>query len=423
MPTERKTKKGKWGYRFTQAGICYKKYAWETRAEAREAEIQFRADLKKNPPLPATALVNVVRDYLIDSADPGRGRSMWRIEALRLSIRKHILSHFGEAKLVDEITEREIEELILKLKRQGLKPKSVWHVLTDLRATLFYAIKRGFLRDNPAKDFRKKWGSLIGSTKSVKPPMDMAEIDRASEAIKHPVDRAWFDVTRFTGMRKDEANRLQWDDIDFDRSMIHYPGTKTEDSDAWLPLAPVAIRTLKELRKQSDLSCPWVFPGRSYKGKGQKVYSRRRLFEAIERVTGIHLKAKDLRDYFASEVASKVNDPAVVMKLLRHTNMTTTTRYLRTVENRMRDAVKDLGGDSRYDNGYDSGATSGGNFECLKVSTTANAGVDEEALELAKILIEQGFYDRHENELKNVPVAQRHGDRQEPKRLVPQSFT
>jgi Phage integrase family len=62
---------------------------------------------------------------------------------------------------------------------------------------------------------------------------------------------------------------------------------------------------------------------------------------------GVKIKPKDLRDYFASEVASQVNDPSVVMKLLRHTNLTTTTKYLRVVEERMHEAVKNLGANSR----------------------------------------------------------------------------
>jgi hypothetical protein len=88
---------------------------------------------------------------------------------------------------------------------------------------------------------------------------------------------------------------------------------------------------------------------------GKKIYSRRKLFEKITRLTslnifmeknpgaqvslkvwkklkaegypgGVRLKPKDLRDYFASEVASQVNDPSVVMKLLRHTNLTTNNK-------------------------------------------------------------------------------------------------
>jgi integrase len=389
MAVERKRKKGgKWGYRFSQAGTCYKRFAWATRAEAKEAEIQFRANLKNNPPLPPTALVNVASAYLIESAE--KGRSSWRIDGLRSSIKKHVLGHFGEARLITDITPQDVERLLLKLKREGKKPKTVWHVMANLSSMLNYAISKKLLRDNPVRDADL---SVIGSTKSVKPPMDMEQIAKAAGSIKNPVDRAWFDVTRFTGMRKDEANRLQWDDIDFERAMIHYPGTKTEDSNAWLPLAPVALRTLKELRKQSDPDkCPWVFPGRSYQRKGQKVYSRRYMFESLERATGIHLKPKDLRDYFASEVASRVTDPAVVMKLLRHTNMTTTTKYLRTVENRMRDAIENLG------------ASDGGNFESKKVAKTAQNGIDEKVLALAKLLIGQGFYGQNDNGENNAPA-------------------
>src|SRR5262249_49327753 len=58
---------------------------------------------------------------------------------------------------------------------------------------------------------------------------------------------------------------------------------------------------------------------------------------------GVKLRPKDMRDYFASEVAARVNDPNVVMRLLRHTNLNTTTRYLRTVKDRMQEAVNGLG--------------------------------------------------------------------------------
>src|SRR5262249_8805048 len=251
---------------------------------------------------------------------------------------------FGEAKPVDEITFDEVRALVIKLKRSGAKSKSISLWVANLRSTLNYAITKGLLRQNVINKLSSpSLKKIIGSTKAIKPPMDMAAIDKAAAVIKHPVDRAWYNVARFTGMRKDECNRLQWHDINFDLAMIHIPGTKTADSDAWLPLAPVALETLRALRKQSDPNCPWVFPGRSPRTKGKKVYSRRRLFELIQKKTGIHLRPKDLRDYFATEVASKVNDPTVIMKLLRHTNLKTTTGYLRTVEDRMRAAVENLG--------------------------------------------------------------------------------
>jgi hypothetical protein len=42
-------------------------------------------------------------------------------------------------------------------------------------------------------------------------------------------------------------------------------------------------------------------------------------------------------------VAENTNDPNVIMRLMRHTNLQTTTRYLRTVDERLQDAVAGFG--------------------------------------------------------------------------------
>ena len=140
-----------------------------------------------------------------------------------------------------------------------------------------------------------------------------------------------------------------------------------------------------------------MFPGQSAQTRGKEIYSRRKLFEKIERLTsscqacgesriakrrfchackriepvsrihhcskcrsakvhegigclvcgsskvkaGVKLRPKDLRDYFASTV--KTDDPRVLMSLMRHTNLTTTTKYLQAVRERMKDAVSGFG--------------------------------------------------------------------------------
>jgi integrase len=170
-------------------------------------------------------------------------------------------------------------------------------------------------------------------------------------------------------MRKDEANRLQWSDVNWDLARIRIPGTKTEESEVWLPLAPAALETLRALYESEDRhsDCEYVFPGRSARTKGKKIYARRRMFERIQRVTaveiymrqnpaasyeaaleackkekfkgGIHLKPKDLRDYFGTQIAGKVADATVIMRLMRHTSLDTTTKYMRTVDDRMAAAL------------------------------------------------------------------------------------
>jgi integrase len=404
MAVEYRKERGKWGYRFYLHGECFKRYAWDTKTEARQAEREARVELEKHPPLPPTALASIIAAYLLDSAE--NGRSMWRLDGLRYSYQKHILPHFGEAKPVADITADDVNKLIRGLKQKGLKGKTIWHVIVNLKSALNWATKKPhhFLRENPVSGADL---SLIGSTKSVKPSLDPRRVDRAAGFIENKHDRAWFDVTRFTGMRKDECNRLQWTDINWRLAEIHIPGTKTEESDNWLPLGDVVLNTLRELyeSKDRDPACPWVFPGRSYQTKGRKIYSRRRMFEHIKKRSalkrymqknpgvsakdalkavgnekyqgGIHLKPKDLRDYFGTEIAAKTDDPTVVMKLLRHTSLTTTTKYMRAVKNRMREAVNSLG------------AVSGGDSDRLQQHKTVQNDISRKMAELSKLLINQ----------------------------------
>ena len=57
---------------------------------------------------------------------------------------------------------------------------------------------------------------------------------------------------------------------------------------------------------------------------------------------GIHLAPMELRDFFCTKIAAKSDDVNVAMRLMRHTNLATTIKYMRTVETRMREAVEIL---------------------------------------------------------------------------------
>jgi hypothetical protein len=42
-------------------------------------------------------------------------------------------------------------------------------------------------------------------------------------------------------------------------------------------------------------------------------------------------------------MAGKTNDPSTLMRLMRHTSLNTTTKYMRPLHDSMRDALKNLG--------------------------------------------------------------------------------
>jgi integrase len=408
---EYRANRKRWGYRFCFQGHSYARYAWETREEAKAALIEFKKELGKKPEEPQslpTALIVAVNAYLADSA--ADGRSEWRLDGVRWNFNKVIIPFFGASTPIGLITAGRIKNLLRQRKRV-VKPKTVWHDITNLRAFFNWACSPrtagedeipALLAKNPVDAIDNPRGSLnrfIGNTKPTKAELNLANVERAASVLES-TDRAYFDFLRFTGLRKDEANRLRWDDISFDTGSFHCRGTKTDESDAWLPLAPLLIYSLKTHRAMN--SSDYVFPGRSAQTRGKKIYSRRKLFEKIERLTsscadcdadnigkrrlcrscghieqisrihrcskcksaevtegigcltcgssemraGVKLRPKDLRDYFASTVETK--DPRVLMALMRHTNLTTTTKYLQAVRERMKDAVNGFG----MTNGY-----------------------------------------------------------------------
>jgi integrase len=411
MSVESRDDRKKWGYRFYLRGQCFKKYAWDTKTEAKEAEREAQVEAKKSPTLQPTALVTAGGAYLIASAE--RGRSQWRVDGLNYTFKAHIIPYFGEATLITDITPKTVENFIAALRRKGLKNKTIKNVITDLRAMFNWALEPreeggpGLADKNPVT---KKVSKLIGSTRVVKKAINPRWFDIAAASIENKRDRAWFDVTRYLGMRKDESNRLQWSDIDWRAGKVRIPGTKTDEAEAWLPVAPAALNALRELYETENRNpiSLYVFPGRSAQTKGKKIYSRRRIFERIQKVTaikkylrqhpevtfkqaveackkegfkgGIHLAPKDLRDYFCTEIAANSDDSNVAMRLMRHTSLATTTKYMRTVEERLRNAVENLGGDS----GGDSMAANG-----RKTSDLANL---EDLNALAKVLTNHGFF-------------------------------
>jgi integrase len=393
---ERKGKGGSWGYRFYLHGRCYKKYASQWgKTEAAAAEREKRVDLKNNPPLPPTALASVAAAYLVDMAE--RGLSKWRINAVSHNLENHILPQLGSAAPVASITSEEINKLIKTVRQKGLIGSTTKQVVADARACLNWAKAQKLIRDNPVLGADKK---LIGSTKTVKAPLDLDVVERAAESIANQSDRAWFDVTRFTGMRKDETNRLQWSDINFELSMIHIPGSKTEGSDAWLPLAPMALKALQALPKTSA----WIFPGTRGKSKGRKVYSRLAMFRKIFNRTGIKLKPKDLRDYFATVVCGNT-DANTLMRLMRHTSLDTTTKYMRTLHDSMVSALTIFGG-----------ADARGGLDSETGSKTAQNDMEAELDLLHRLLLKYGKtirnVDSSEGDENAVDVFRRSADEQ-----------
>jgi integrase len=358
--TYRKSR-GKYGYDIVRGGQRYALFNWDTAEDAGKALRKLLVSLDERPRVPRNALVKVVNQYLLESKR--NGVSSWRLEGLRLTFDSVIVPYFGATRSFTSITDADVSRFILDQKERNivrrlrtkkgikevptdrkLKNATIWHYITDLRALYNWAIEKPAgerLADINPVDLADL--QPIRRRKFIKPPFDPQRIAKAATVLplRH---RVYYNFCRFTGSRKDEANRVEWDEHLFleDRENAWYlvPGTKTKESAEYLPLHPEHVDELREWRKV----CPskrFVFPGESARTKGKKIYSRARMLKTL-REKGYHVTVKDLRDYFINEVASKIDDPGVIMRLARHKSLVTTTKYLRTVKNRMQEAVRQL---------------------------------------------------------------------------------
>ena len=333
-------------------------FRWKTKEEAIKAWHKVEAGKEEMIPQKVTVypLGLVATDFIKDAKN---NKSQWRYKALHWNFDSIILPYFNGDTPITKIKYARIEKFIDYNIARGRKNVTIWHYVSDISALYNWAIKKTLrYRDSEPED-REPEDTDYGVTSNpvklaslkkikdrtvIKRELDPAEVDRAAECLNGQ-DRYLFDGLRYTGMRMDEANRLQWTDLDLEKGTIIIPGTKTKGSLARLPLAPIVQRELQALKRVAAPDCPLVFPGHSPQTEGKKVYRRTRMFERIHRLTGIKLTAKDLRDYFATMLIDgpEGGDPSTVMRLLRHTNLTTTTKYLRVVEDRMEKAVKGLG--------------------------------------------------------------------------------
>jgi integrase/recombinase XerD len=167
-----------------------------------------------------------------------------------------------------------------------------------------------------------------------------SEIESILTAPTRPRDRAFLMSVYAGGLRLSEATQLQTKDIDRPRMQLrvrHGKGAKER-------VLPLSQRLLKELedywraqrkgRPGSD--SPWLFVGRATDkpmspDMGQVIYYRAVRKSGVRRKGGIHL----LRHSFATQLIESGVELTLVQRLLGHSSLLTTARYLHVTAARL----------------------------------------------------------------------------------------
>lgn len=131
-----------------------------------------------------------------------------------------------------------------------------------------------------------------------------------------------FKFILYTGIRRNEALTLRWEDIDYKNKTILIRGTKTKKSYRVIPLFENVKNVLKCVSKNQCNRADIVFD-----------FNGEYLTKVIHKL-GMKrkIKIKDLRTTFATRCMENGVSEKVISKWLGHTNTTTTSKYYEKVQ-------------------------------------------------------------------------------------------
>lgn len=194
--------------------------------------------------------------------------------------------------------------------------------VTLLGAMFTFAVNRGIRSDNPVHGIKKYAANKHERFLSV------AELGRLGTALNdgekkgvNPIGINGIRLLIMTGCRKGEILNLQWKHVDFERSCLRLPDSKTGAK--VVPVGAAVIKLLEVLPRLKDN--PYVLPGEK---PGAHLVGLPRVWEKIRASAELDdVRLHDLRHSFASVGAASGDSLLMIGKLLGHRDSSTTARY------------------------------------------------------------------------------------------------
>ncbi len=274
-------------------------------------------------------------------------------------IRTYLTPALGAVKL-DELRDWHVEEMYAAMRQIGtavrkpspvlrrlldarlqrpdldrpLSPATIRRVHATLMSGLNTAVRRRRLVHNPAEHVELASGKAPKAVVWTQARVDLwrrtgqrypvavwtpeqagAFLDHASEHRLY----ALFHLIAFRGLRRGEAARLPWSDVDLDQAVVRVAGTKSEKSDRMVTLDADTVAVLRAHRaRQLEERLAW---GRAWVNSGA----------VFTREDGTQIKPDSVSDVFDRLVARN-ELPPIRLHDLRHTAASLTYRATRDLK-------------------------------------------------------------------------------------------
>ena len=203
-----------------------------------------------------------------------------------------------------------------------------------------YLIVEKVLKENPAKEIEKK--KIVRNKEPKSLPRDIEKkLDKW--LTENNAELLWVKTVAInTGLRARELAYLTWPDIDFEKSILHVTAksdwSPKDYEERAIPLNRAALTALKEYKVKRAVLGRYAFSrqdGRKY-GRGLDLAMVRAFKEAGLGSGGLHA----LRHTFATRYIEAGGNIKDLQKLMGHSDLKTTQRYLHADEEQMKKIVE-----------------------------------------------------------------------------------
>ena len=242
--------------------------------------------------------------------------------------------------LVRDISHQHVSRALVDLIEAGKTPATRNRYLTSLKATFNLAIENGKIeRDPSAKVKRVKENNQ--TFRWLKP----SEENQLMEVIPLRRDKLLVKISLHTALRLNEQMSLRWSDIDFKTNKITIRETKAGVVQ-YQPMNKTALEAFRELKEMPTTHISDVFywinqstgnPKNKQYPKLQKTWKRYVALAGIDAC-----RWHDLRHSFASRLVIAGESIVDVCKLMRHSSITVTMRYIHLAPNSVQTALSSL---------------------------------------------------------------------------------
>ena len=271
-------------------------------------------------------LPEIFHDRLPEPGERDEGQKSYSTQyAYDVYLKKWVLPRWRSYRLSD-VKAVDVEAWLKTLPlARGSKAK-----IRNIMSALFsHAIRWEWAEKNPIKSVRQ-------SAKRLRTPdvLTAEEITALLAKLPEPL-RTAVELDAFTGLRRGELIGLQWEDVDFEKLLVHVRRSvvmmvagspKTEASAKDLPLDAALAESLLKLKLSSpyNQATDWVFASAQMNGKQPlwpdtlwRKYGKPAVTEAkITKRVGFHT----FRHTYTTLLTQNNEDVKVVQELLRHAN-------------------------------------------------------------------------------------------------------